>query len=92
MDKLESLLEQRKKLDAEIVNEKRMLALSPERQVAELLHKQFCNWNHADGCGWYYFSWESVCAERESWLSKARKLLAVESSVARIREILNAMK
>lgn len=27
---------------------------SPDHQLAKELHGMLCQWNHTDGCGWYY--------------------------------------
>lgn len=27
---------------------------SPDKQLATELHAMLCNWNHTDGCGWFY--------------------------------------
>jgi len=29
-------------------------------EVAELLHKALCTWNHTDGCSWFYEEWENI--------------------------------
>ena len=31
-----------------------LTALSPTHQLAISLHEKFCNWNHTDGCSWWY--------------------------------------
>ena len=27
---------------------------SPDKQLATELHSMLCQWNHTDGCGWFY--------------------------------------
>lgn len=31
-----------------------LISLSPTHQLAISLHEKFCNWNHTDGCSWWY--------------------------------------
>lgn len=44
--------------------------------LAELLHSKKCHWNHTDGCGWEYESWERPGHARNEYLAQAEKLLA----------------
>jgi hypothetical protein len=51
-------------------------ASSPvEQRIAEALHSMFCHWNHIDGCGWEYESWERPGWSRDNYLKKARKTI-----------------
>lgn len=43
--------------------------------LAELLHSKKCHWNHTDGCGWEYESWERPGHARNEYLAQAEKLL-----------------
>lgn len=72
-EKIEAL----KKQIAEIEEEKVRLELMPKNQrLAEAIHGKQCRWNHTDGCGWYYESWEKGGHSRNSYLEKANKMLA----------------
>lgn len=57
--------------------------LGDPMKLADVLHEIDCHWNHTDGCGWYYESWEGVAAgkwrngTKEGYLEKAKKVLAV---------------
>lgn len=44
-------------------------------RLAEALHDVQCTWNHADGCGWYYESWENPGFSRQEYLKKANEML-----------------
>lgn len=53
---------------------------SPEKQLAVILHDLLCNWNHTDGCGWFYEfknkipQWDSYA--HADYLEKAERLIA----------------
>ena len=75
-----------KNIDSEIVKkeaeikklkqEKEYLESLPEDvRLAEILHSYKCGWNHTDGCGWYYSSWEKPCGIRNEYREKARRAL-----------------
>ena len=57
--------------------------LSNEQNLAIMLHKRYCKWNHTDGCGWYYeiiegrHKWEA--SEHAKWLRKAQAILSIIS-------------
>lgn len=40
-------------------------------RIAELLHDALCHWNHTDGCGWGYSTWENPCDTRKRYKAKA---------------------
>lgn len=52
---------------------------SPDKQLATELHGMLCQWNHTDGCGWYY----EFKDKKDNWagsshgeyLKKAQKLI-----------------
>ncbi len=63
---------------AEKKKEKAKFDAMPERQrLAEIIHEKQCTWNHTDGCGWYYESWEKPGYSRNEYLEKADKLLKI---------------
>ena len=46
--------------------------------LAELIHHKTCNFNHIDGCGWLYESWddpEKRNITRNKYLKMAQKIL-----------------
>lgn len=60
--------------------EKNLLELSDNQRLSILLHSILCNWNHTDGCGWFYeinkdgtHQWDG--AAHAPYLQKARKLI-----------------
>jgi hypothetical protein len=59
------LLEQRNKLDK----------LTKSQLLANIIHKKQCRWNHIDGCGWDYESWDNPGYSRLEYLKKAESML-----------------
>jgi hypothetical protein len=53
----------------------RFEGLTDEQQLAELIHDTQCRWNHTDGCGWYYESWDKPGYSRTEYVEKARNIL-----------------
>ncbi len=53
------------------------LSCSPSKQLATLLHKKLCRWNHTDGCAWFYEedNWESF--SHKEYLNMANKMLKI---------------
>jgi len=51
--------------------------MTDDKKLAEILHEKQCNWNHTDGCGWFYESWDnlSTYSARLNYLAKARAIL-----------------
>lgn len=49
--------------------------LSDEQRLAELIHDSQCRWNHTDGCGWFYESWDKPGYSRNEYVEKARNVL-----------------
>lgn len=53
---------------------------SPDKLLASELHGLTCNWNHTDGCGWFYEfnnkidNWDG--SEHGRYLQKAQKLIS----------------
>lgn len=53
---------------------------SPDQSLAETLHGLLCNWNHTDGCGWFYEfkdkkpDWSGH--SHATYLGKAHKLIS----------------
>jgi hypothetical protein len=31
-----------------------IVSMTTEERLADTLHSMLCNWNHTDGCGWFY--------------------------------------
>lgn len=55
-----------------------------EKRLAEVLHNIMCHWNHTDGCGWEYDTWDSVLtlnSARATYLIRARKVLVEAKSL-----------
>ena len=73
------IIELQAQIDKLNVEKKRLQELSPEKRLAEALHSLQCNWNHTDGCGWFYETdWKDVWAQNSSharYLEKARKVM-----------------
>ena len=44
-------------------------------RLADFLHEKLCNWNHIDGCGWEYSSWDKPCDTRMRYRAKAQSLM-----------------
>ena len=63
---------QKKEIEYKLDNIKK---LAPEKQLAELLHSKQCHWNHTDGCGWYYESWDKPGHSRTEYLNTANNIL-----------------
>lgn len=68
-DEISRLQEERKTLDGNELY-----------RIAESLHSAKCNWNHTDGCSWFYETWDGSTGagnrERMIWVGKARNLVA----------------
>lgn len=50
--------------------------MSDNQILAEALHSAQCHWNHTDGCGWYYESWENPGYSKKEYLEKANNMLS----------------
>lgn len=75
--------------------EARLLALSDDARLAEELHTLQCNWNHTDGCGWFYEIHKGV-VDWSGWahaqyLEKARKVMRALPSME-VDEIVKVVK
>lgn len=44
---------------------------TPIQKLADLLHHTSCHWNHTDGCGYEYESWEDPKQLKKDALRKA---------------------
>lgn len=59
---------------------KALNALAPLQRLANIMHDSTCTWNHTDGCGWGYESWDGATpagnSTRSRWLEKARQLVS----------------
>jgi hypothetical protein len=77
----ENLIEQKRAELAQLEAKERYFKSLPESyQLAERLHTLLCNWNHCDGCSWYYTSWEKYNGAfsdptRGDYVRKAEKLI-----------------
>lgn len=66
-----------RKAKAELVE---LSTIPEDERLADSLHSMLCNWNHTDGCGWYYETknkhadWNGY--HHKHWLGKARKLMS----------------
>ncbi len=73
------IAELQKKLDAAKAEKAKVEAQPIDQKVAEMLHKLQCHWNHTDGCGWEYETWDGVTpagnSTRAGYLKKAHRLL-----------------
>lgn len=91
----ERLRQELAELEAE---EQRLLSLSDDARLAEELHAMQCNWNHTDGCGWFYEVHKSVVDwhghSHARWLHKAREVMKVlpDMSVDEILRVASAIK
>jgi|TARA_R110000824_G_scaffold105368_8_gene249347 hypothetical protein len=47
-----------------------------EYRLAEMIHSKMCHWNHIDGCGWHYESWDNIGDSRQRYIDKANFILA----------------
>ena len=70
----------RKQELAELETQLEVAKTEPEDiQLARKLHDMLCEWNHTDGCGWYYEfrdkkeNWEGHA--HSTYLGKARRLM-----------------
>lgn len=76
ISKIESEIESRRQEIERLQARKAGLASGNRFVVAEYLHEKECHWNHTDGCGWYYGSWEPpLRSSRQQYLDRADKLL-----------------
>jgi hypothetical protein len=74
--KIEELKAQIAKLEAQ---DAALAALAPDHRLAMTLHETLCQWNHTDGCGWFYEMRDGI----DDWagdahgryLSKAHRLI-----------------
>jgi len=71
-DELRKAQEKLAKLEQD---KKKFEGLSDEQRLAELIHDSQCRWNHTDGCGWYYESWDVPGYSKEEYLRKAKNIL-----------------
>jgi hypothetical protein len=52
-------------------------ALPESYKLATTLHSKFCHWNHTDGCGWGYETWENPGPARTLYVEKAQEVMEV---------------
>lgn len=70
-------LEDNKLQIAKLVEIKYLFSIHPEYEIAELLHAKMCNWNHTDGCSWFYEKWGDLGYARNTYITRAKRVLAV---------------
>jgi hypothetical protein len=58
-----------------IAEKEKYVGLSLSQRIAEVIHEKTCNYNHTDGCGWYYGSWKNPRDEHIRYHNKAIFLL-----------------
>lgn len=65
--------------------------LTPDKRLAELLHRTMCHYNHTDGCGWHYENWTDPRHARKQYLAMAQRLLKVvdEDTATKVVHALN---
>lgn len=50
--------------------------LEEAKLLASKIHNKVCHWNHADGCGWYYFKFDDFSyPTKKGYLDKANSIL-----------------
>jgi uncharacterized Fe-S cluster-containing MiaB family protein len=80
------------KKELEVLEQEENLEKSlPENQrLADIIHDKLCRWNHTDGCGYFYESWNQPGASRSEYLQKANRILKVTDfeTAKRIIELL----
>ncbi len=73
-------------------------AMTPNQQLAITLHDVLCNWNHTDGCGWFYEVHKGVDDwhghAHASWLQRATKIrgLLPDFTEQEIMKVVRAVK
>lgn len=76
MDNTENIKKLRAEADRLENLDKETSKLPQKYRLAELIHSKQCRWNHTDGCGWYYESWDNIKYSRQEWVDKANKILS----------------
>lgn len=49
--------------------------MTQSQELAGLIHKKRCHWNHMDQCGWDYESWDKPGSTRDRYLGLANTVL-----------------
>lgn len=62
-------------IDSERARRAELAKLGPEFELADTLHAVMCHFNHADGCGWHYESWDGPINARQNWVNKAKRII-----------------
>lgn len=77
----------RKRIE-ELEKEKKAIeSWTPDERLAEELHSKQCHWNHTDGCGWFYSTWEKPGTERIAYREKARLLQRIIADEVKIQKV-----
>ena len=78
---LEELLKQKKELDERIsIAQNTVNNLTVEQELAEAFHSTLCRWNHVDGCGWFYESWNDPGYSRNKYLDIVHQIIKICNS------------
>lgn len=73
----------------------------PEQELAEIIHKALCHWNHGNpfpphiqrACGWYYEKWPAPKGgSRDIYVQKAKKIFKAGYSIITVKTILDIVK
>lgn len=76
----------------------RSLTETEAHEIARLLHKKLCHYNHTDQCGWYYSTvydgladdWTSY--SHKEYLEKANRLIEAGFTLDDVRKFLECIK
>jgi len=75
MENSEKIKELRAKADELEKLDKENSKLPEEYRLANIIHSKQCRWNHSDGCGWHYESWDKIGNSRQRYIDKAKVIL-----------------
>ena len=75
MDNSKEIKKLRDKADVLEAQQIKFESQDPTIKLAELIHAKMCRWNHTDGCGWHYETWDNVGYARSEYLKKAIRIL-----------------
>ena len=90
---LEELLKQKKELDERIsIAQNTVNNLTVEQELAETFHLTLCGWNHTDGCGWFYESWNDPGYSRNKYLDIVHQIIKICNSRLTKEEIIEIVK
>ena len=65
-----------KQADLKVLEQKaKDLELGCPSAIADFIHESECHWNHTNGCGYYYESWECPGISKMPYLERAEKFI-----------------